>query len=88
MSRSSQRAPLLAAPAVADLDGDGRVEVAATTREGYLFVWDTRGHWRHVQAPTWHQDAAHTGRLAPTILARVPDDRGLRGRPPAGAGVP
>jgi hypothetical protein len=56
----------LFSPAVADLDGDGPVEVAATTREGYLFVWDTPGHRRDVQVPTWHQDAAHTGRLAPT----------------------
>ncbi len=52
-------------PAVADLDGDGAVEVAATTREGYLFVWDTPGRRRDVQAATWHQDAAHTGRFAP-----------------------
>jgi hypothetical protein len=50
-------------PAAADLDGDGVIEIAATTREGYLFVWRTRGRTRDVQAATWHQDAAHTGRL-------------------------
>ena len=32
-----------ATPGVGDLDGDGKVEVAVTTREGYLFVWDTPG---------------------------------------------
>ena len=31
------------APAVGDLDSDGKVEVAAMTREGYLMVWKTDG---------------------------------------------
>ena len=52
-------------PAVADLDGDGRVEVAVTTREGELLVWNTPGRPKDVQAGTWHQDAAHTGHVAP-----------------------
>jgi hypothetical protein len=52
----------LATPGVGDLDGDGSVEVAVTTREGYLFVWETPGRQSDVQVPTWHQDAAHTGR--------------------------
>ncbi len=30
-------------PAVGDLDSDGKVEVAAMTREGYLMVWKTDG---------------------------------------------
>jgi hypothetical protein len=30
-------------PTVGDLDGDGKNEVVAATREGYLMVWNTRG---------------------------------------------
>ncbi|HEY7151950.1 MAG TPA: FG-GAP-like repeat-containing protein [Solirubrobacterales bacterium] len=30
-------------PTVGDLDGDGRNEVVAATREGYLMVWNTQG---------------------------------------------
>ena len=29
-------------PAVGDADGDGKLEVAAVTREGWSFLWDTR----------------------------------------------
>src|SRR5207237_576123 len=39
------RAPLLlGSPAVADLDGDGKPEVAAADAEGYLHVWHHDGH--------------------------------------------
>jgi hypothetical protein len=54
-------------PAVADLGGHGSVAVAATTREGYLYVWDTSGRRADVQAPTWQQDVAHTGRLGSPV---------------------
>lgn len=30
-------------PAAGDFDGDGRVDLAAVTREGFVFVWPTRG---------------------------------------------
>ena len=31
-------------PSVGDINGDGRNEVAITTREGYVMVWNTPGH--------------------------------------------
>ena len=34
---------LISSPLLGDVDGDGLIEVAATTREGKLYVWDTDG---------------------------------------------
>jgi hypothetical protein len=57
---------LLASPAVGDVDGDGRAEVVAVTRDGFLYVWDTparphaRGGW-----PSFRHDARNTGRFVP-----------------------
>ena len=31
---------IFSAPAVGDLDGDGRLELVSVTREGYLFAWE------------------------------------------------
>ncbi|MBA2349032.1 MAG: VCBS repeat-containing protein [Solirubrobacterales bacterium] len=60
-------------PAVGDLDGDGKVEVVAGLREGYLKAWSTKGlasgndqHWH------WHANDRNTGLL------------GQDTRPPAG----
>jgi hypothetical protein len=70
-------------PAAGDLDGDGRVELATTTREGYLMVWSTDGRaaansewWR------WRHDERSTGRYGmdtrPPGVARNPVLRGSR----------
>ena len=49
-------------PAVGDLTGSGTVAVAATTREGYLHVWDTSGLTSaNHEAWHWHQDDRNTG---------------------------
>ena len=49
----------LFSPAAGDLLGDGKVELASTTREGYLFVWTTDGvpaglQWSRAQHDDWN----------------------------------
>ena len=57
---------LFAAPAVGDVDGDGRLEVVAVTREGYLWVWDTPTKTPGlVEWPMFRHDARNTGRYVP-----------------------
>jgi hypothetical protein len=52
-------------PTVGDLDGDGRIELAAITRNGWLFVWKTRGRAKGRMAwDSFHHDARNTGNLA------------------------
>jgi hypothetical protein len=61
------------APSVGDLDGDGKVELVASTREGYLHVWRTPG-LATANGESWHyhQDERNTGHY------------GTDTRPPAG----
>ena len=55
---------VIAAPAVGDLDGDGTLEVAVATREGYLFVWNTTGRTDgRVDWASFHHDGRNTGNL-------------------------
>lgn len=58
-------------PALGDLDGDDRMEVAASTREGWLFVWDVPGHVKKhpgdtvppIQWGSYHHDERNTGNV-------------------------
>ena len=53
---------IIATPDVGDINGDGRLDVVCSTREGYLFAWTTDG--RADQAIQWkgfHHDARNTG---------------------------
>ena len=53
---------IAATPAVGDVDGDGYLEVAVTTREGDLFVWDTLGPADgNVQWSSFAHDPRNTG---------------------------
>ncbi len=55
---------ILSSPSAGDIDGDGKIEVAVTTREGYLFIWRTNGQkstknsWK-----TFKGNPARTGTL-------------------------
>ena len=53
---------ILGSPAVGDIDGDGYLNVVVTTREGTVFVWETKG--RADQKIEWasiHHDPQNTG---------------------------
>jgi hypothetical protein len=52
----------VATPAVGDVDGDGKLDVVATTREGYVFAWKTPGRSDGVvQWESFHHDNQNTG---------------------------
>lgn len=66
-------------PAVADFDGDGRVEVAHVTREGFLFVWRASGDacgylpWPHGRHDAHGTSNAGTDAKAPaTAVVGLP----------------
>jgi len=62
-----------ATPAVGDVDGDGYLEVAVTTREGDLFVWDTPGPADgNIQWSSFAHDPRNTGNYG----SRLPEQEG------------
>jgi len=57
---------LAASAAVGDVDGDGKLEVVINSREGMLFVWDTKGPVQvggrsALQWPKFHHDLRNSG---------------------------
>ena len=46
----------------AEADGDGRNEVVAVTRDGFLYVIDTDGRATTREWPVFRHDARNTGR--------------------------
>jgi Subtilase family/FG-GAP-like repeat len=71
---------LIASAAVGDLDGDGLLEVVVNTREGNLYVWQTKGPSSvggrpSVQWQRYHHDQWNTGNAQtplPVRPARLP----------------
>ncbi|WP_019632753.1 FG-GAP-like repeat-containing protein [Actinomadura atramentaria] len=54
---------MLWSPSAGDLDGDGKTDLVATTREGYLFAWKTGGKASaNTEWWTYHHDERRTGR--------------------------
>jgi MYXO-CTERM domain-containing protein len=63
---------IMGGPSIGDVDGDGYLDVAITTRDGNLFVWCTRGHAD--DTPEWagtYHDAANTGFLGTPLPAQI-----------------
>jgi MYXO-CTERM domain-containing protein len=53
---------IISTPAVGDLDGDGKLEVAIGTRNGWLYVWHTEGTTDGIiEWESFHHDNYNTG---------------------------
>src|SRR5207237_745414 len=60
----SRIAAAQSAPAAGDVDGGGRDEVVAVTRDGYLYVWNTPARAGSMREwPSFRHDARNTGRF-------------------------
>jgi hypothetical protein len=66
---------IMMTPAVADIDNDGKNEVAAVTREGGIFIWDTEGKYtvgsngKPQTWPTFGHDNNNTSNLGHDAVA-------------------
>jgi hypothetical protein len=86
---SDVRAPLLlGSPAVADLDGDGKPEVAAADTEGYLYVWHHDGHMARGFPVSVNRARPRLRRVRRPPRARSRQHRRPRLRRPAGGRQP
>jgi hypothetical protein len=76
-----------AVPAIGDVDGDGELEVASLTREGFSFLWDTdrpacgtNDQWwtsRHDEWGTGNYDTDSRPPGTPTDLTATPNANGI-----------
>jgi MYXO-CTERM domain-containing protein len=83
---------IIASPAVGDLDGDGTLEVAVGTREGFLYAWHTTGKTNgRVDWASFHHDDGNTGNFSTKLdfgtgVSKSGGGCGCRtGRPDGGA---
>ena len=68
-------------PAVGDMDGDGTLEVALPTRDGFVWAWHTRGKTDgRIDWPGFHRDNGNTGNFATALdQGRGPGSGGTMG---------
>ncbi|MCA9621792.1 MAG: VCBS repeat-containing protein, partial [Myxococcales bacterium] len=53
---------IIPTPAIGDMDGDGKLEVAVGTRNGWLYIWHSEGKVDgQVLWPSFHHDNRNTG---------------------------
>ena len=72
----------LSSPAFGDMDGDGKLEMASVTREGWLFLWHVGGSATgRMDWPSYRHDLRNTGNFATAL------DQG-KGPPPVGGNMP
>jgi hypothetical protein len=62
----------LAAPVLADLDGNGTLEIIATTIKGYVYAWNANGQQLFEAAPSIYNDGPLTGEARELPIARQP----------------
>lgn len=76
--------PVMGPPAVADLDGDGKLEIVAATRDGQVFAWRTRGAPDSVRwAGAGHDDGASGDATYDPVVASSEGEGGCRCLTPA-----
>jgi hypothetical protein len=61
-------AGISAVPLVVDLDGDGRIELAAGSDSGTFYVWKMPGPAGSIKWPCAYHDACHTGLILDSEL--------------------
>jgi hypothetical protein len=75
----------ISSPTAGDVDGDGKVDVVTSTREGYVLAWGTDGEAGDLEWPTYKGDAQRTGRYAGNLPASVPAPASSQPSPPGAA---
>jgi MYXO-CTERM domain-containing protein len=64
---------MISTPAVGDVDGDHRLEVAIASRDGWLYLWHTQGRDDGiVEWESFHHDNANTGNLDTPLQQGTP----------------
>ncbi|MCG3172883.1 MAG: hypothetical protein GMKNLPBB_01054 [Myxococcota bacterium] len=80
---------LISTPAVGDMNGDGYLEAATMTREGWLFIYKTKGPADgKIEWDSYHHDARNTGNhLTPLPKRKGPAGGGTDGGSAADGGA-